>query len=300
MIAAPPIQHISAGMLAVLVHAALLAALVFGMSWTSLPHVPVQADLWAELPTPARPPAPPPEPPPIQPPRVEPVSIEPPRVEPTPPPPAPPVPRVQPAPTPDIAVQQEQRRLRDERLREEQAQRQREIEAARQREEEARRQAEAARLERERAEQARREREQAEAELRELQRRQMEEEAQRMRAQMDADAARQRLALAAGQARVIEDHRMLIREKILGEMHLPPNLQGNPEVEYRVDLMPTGEVARVTLVRSSGQSAYDAAVERAILRASPLPLPADRDVARLFRQGLILKFRPSENPARSG
>jgi colicin import membrane protein len=291
MIVAPPMQHVSAGTLAVLVHVALLAALVFGMSWTSLPHAPVQADLWAELPEPSRlrvPPAP----------MVEPVPIEPPRIE--PPPPPPPVPRVQPPAAPDIALEQEQRRLREERLREERAQRQREAEAARQREEEARRQADAARLERERAEQARREREQAEAELRELQRRQMEEEAQRMRAQMEADAARQRLAMAAGQARVIDDHRALIRERILDQMHLPPNLQGNPEVEYRVDLMPTGDVLRVTLVRSSGQPAYDAAVERAILRASPLPLPADRDVARLFRQGLILKFRPSENPARSG
>lgn len=289
MIAAPPMQHVSAGTLAVLVHMALLAALVFGMSWTSLPHAPVQADLWAELPEPPRlrvPPAP----------MMEPVPIEPARIE----PPPPPIPRLQAPAAPDIALEQEQRRLREERLREERAQRQREAEAARQREEEARRQADAASLERERAEQARREREQAEAELRELQRRQMEEEAQRMRALMEADAARQRLAIAAGQARVIDDHRALIREKILDQMHLPPNLQGNPEVEYRVDLMPTGDVLRVTLVRSSGQPAYDAAVERAILRASPLPLPADRDLARLFRQGLILKFRPSENPARPG
>lgn len=203
-------------------------------------------------------------------------------------------------PAPDIAVEQEQRRAREERLREERAQRQREAEATRQREEDARRQAEAARQERERAEQARREREQAEAELLERQRRQMEEEAHRMRAQMEADAARQRLTLAANQARVVEDFRAQIKDKILEYMRLPPSLRGNPEVEYRVDLMPTGEVLRVTLLRSSGQPVYDAAVENAILRASPLPLPADRDIARLFRQGLILKFRPSENPERSG
>ncbi|MCU0934314.1 MAG: hypothetical protein MUE86_07760 [Thiobacillaceae bacterium] len=34
-------------------------------------------------------------------------------------------------------------------------------------------------------------------------------------------------------------------------------------------------------------------MERAILKASPLPLPPEREAAQVFREGLILKFRPS-------
>jgi colicin import membrane protein len=48
-------------------------------------------------------------------------------------------------------------------------------------------------------------------------------------------------------------------------------------------------------VKSSGQPAYDSEVERAILKASPLPLPGEKEAAAVFREGLTLKFRPLEN-----
>jgi colicin import membrane protein len=44
----------------------------------------------------------------------------------------------------------------------------------------------------------------------------------------------------------------------------------------------------VKLAKSSGNRAYDEAVERAILKSSPLPLPEDRS---LFRKQLQLRFR---------
>jgi colicin import membrane protein len=55
--------------------------------------------------------------------------------------------------------------------------------------------------------------------------------------------------------------------------------------------LPTGEVLTIRLVKSSGNSAYDAAVERAILKSSPLPLPPSRD---LFSRELKLTFRPHD------
>jgi colicin import membrane protein len=56
-------------------------------------------------------------------------------------------------------------------------------------------------------------------------------------------------------------------------------------------------VERVTLTNTSGQPLYDSAVERAIFKASPLPLPSDRQAAQKFREGLQLKFRPSDDAA---
>jgi colicin import membrane protein len=78
-------------------------------------------------------------------------------------------------------------------------------------------------------------------------------------------------------------------------VRLPQKLVGNPEAVFQVTLLPNGEVLRVTLVKTSGQPVYDAEVERAILKASPLPLPGDKGAAAPFRDGLILKFRPLEN-----
>ena len=43
------------------------------------------------------------------------------------------------------------------------------------------------------------------------------------------------------------------------------------------------------LVKSSGVRAYDEAVQRAILKSSPLPRP---DSADMFRRSITLKFRP--------
>ena len=53
--------------------------------------------------------------------------------------------------------------------------------------------------------------------------------------------------------------------------------------------LPTGEVMSAKLRKSSGHKAYDAAVERAILKSSPLPKP---DRPEQFQRALEIKFRP--------
>lgn len=80
-----------------------------------------------------------------------------------------------------------------------------------------------------------------------------------------------------------------IRAKVRGNIVVPPGVQGNPEAVFIVDQLPTGEVVNVRLVQSSGNPALDAALERAIRRFSPLPLPEDK---RLFERTLTLKLRP--------
>ena len=82
-----------------------------------------------------------------------------------------------------------------------------------------------------------------------------------------------------------------IRNKIRGNINLPPDLAGNPEAVFDVALLPTGEVLTVRMRKSSGHKGYDAAVERAILKSSPLPKP---DPASLFERQLELRFRPQD------
>jgi colicin import membrane protein len=80
-----------------------------------------------------------------------------------------------------------------------------------------------------------------------------------------------------------------IKAKIRGNIVLPPDLKGNPEAIFDVVQLPTGEVLSVKLRKSSGHAGYDQAVERAVLKASPLPRP---DRPELFQRALELRFRP--------
>ena len=74
---------------------------------------------------------------------------------------------------------------------------------------------------------------------------------------------------------------------------LPQNIQGNPEAEFDVVLLPGGNSLSIKLKRSSGNAAYDSAVEHAIQKAQPLPLPPDPALFRYFRE-LNLAFRPQQ------
>jgi colicin import membrane protein len=79
--------------------------------------------------------------------------------------------------------------------------------------------------------------------------------------------------------------------KVRSNWLLPPDIKGNPEAVFSVVQLPTGEVLSARIVKSSGNPAYDMAVERAILKSSPLPLPASRE---LFSRELNLTFRPQD------
>jgi len=82
-----------------------------------------------------------------------------------------------------------------------------------------------------------------------------------------------------------------IRSKIKANISLPLEIKGNPEAIFDVVQLPTGEVLSAKLTKSSGHEAYDQAVERAILKSSPLPRAERPDQ---FRRELQLKFRPKE------
>jgi colicin import membrane protein len=82
-----------------------------------------------------------------------------------------------------------------------------------------------------------------------------------------------------------------LKGKIKSNIVLPPDIPGNPEAIFDVVQLPTGEVMSVTLRKSSGFQAYDAAVERAIYKSTPLPKPDRPDQ---FQRNLEIKFRPQE------
>ena len=128
----------------------------------------------------------------------------------------------------------------------------------------------------------------------ELLKREEEQLAQRKNLESAVQEATQKQAERANAARnkAIADYLGSIRGKIRGNIVLPPEIKGNPEALFDVTQLPSGEIISVRLKRSSGNKALDDAIERAILKSSPLPQPKPAD---LFSRSLELRYRPLDD-----
>ena len=278
-------------MLALLVNLLFIAVLVFSVSWQNRKPEAVSAELYA--------------PPPVNTPRPQPKvePVQPPKIEPTPEPkpvPKPPTPIVEKPDTreADIALKAKrdaERKAQEqaERERVEQERERREAEAKKaeeKRQADARQRQQQQQLETMRAQAQRETQLRAEAQ-RETQLRAQAERESQMRAQADAEARGRAAQAAAGAARNKSQLDWIdkIRSRIRGNINLPPDIVGNPEAIFDVVQLPTGEIIDVKLRKSSGVRAYDDAVQRGILKSSPLPKPVPAD---LFQRNLELRFRP--------
>jgi len=125
------------------------------------------------------------------------------------------------------------------------------------------RQAELDRKEKERLAKEREEqRERAERErLAELQRQQKEQEF------ADAIAEEQRLVNAEKDEREANSYRQLIQQRLSENWNRPPSARRGMETMIRLQLVPMGRVVGVTVLKSSGDSAFDRSVEQAAFKA---------------------------------
>lgn len=252
-------EQAMAGGLAFAMHVLFLVLLVFGVSWQ---HKQIDSgvvvDLWRDVPATAPPEveAPPPAP----------------RAKPEPPPPAPKAevkpPPPKPAVKPDIALKEKQEKER--KLKEQVEAKKRAEEKAREAELEKKKRAEAEVLKKKQA---------AEAEAKRI-------ASEQAKAQ-EAVAAQQ----AAAAKREVDKYLDGIRTKVKRFVLVPPSVQGNPEAEVVVTLLPGGEVLNVRIKKSSGNTAYDEAVERAVRRAQPFEVPTGDAFQRNFRE-FTMAFRP--------
>lgn len=242
--------------LAIAMHCLLGTLLYFGVRWQTRPPAPVEAELWSEPPRPAARPATPvaaPAP-------ANPVAREEPRVEPVP-------------AKPDIAVKDERRDLKKpEPKKQEQPKVEPKAEPKK---------PDATKPVDDPIEQALRKEELKRQIARDLQRDEISQKAA-------SDAA----ALGQKAAREWNER---IAAKVRSRVPFPiaNAVTGNPEVIFDVSLLPGLEVGSVRLIKSSGNAAYDEAVERAIKAASPFPRP-ERDGVAIPRN-LNLKTRPKDD-----
>lgn len=255
--------------LALLVHVLLAIALIFGVQWRQTPPASMAVEVWRGVPnvSAAKPSAeapaeeaPPPPPPPV-------------KADPRPEPKAEARPEPKSAAKPDIAVKQEKDKKPKEAPKEPAKDNKAKPEAKndpRPSFDDALKR-EMAQLERQKSVHG--ERLRAEQESRQM-------------AQLKAEQSS--AARASGLAGYADKVRMKIRSNVV----LPPNLAGNPSAVFMLTQLPSGEVVAIKMLKSSGVPAYDSAIERAILKSSPLPLPDDKSD---FQRELKLTFCPQDD-----
>lgn len=127
------------------------------------------------------------------------------------------------------------------------------------------------------------------------QRDRLRKESELLQSQREVNEEQNRIAAqrASAKNRSANEYVAKIRSKIRGNISVPEGIIGNPEAVFDVVQLPSGDILSVKLRTGSGHAAYDSAVERAILKSSPLPKPGD---PQLFQRDLVLKFRPQEHP----
>lgn len=106
-------------------------------------------------------------------------------------------------------------------------------------------------------------------------------------------AERVRAEQAEAKGRVVNEYKAKIQNKITRNIVMPPGVPDDALAIFRVTLLPDGSVLSAIMKKSSGNAAYDNAVERAILKSVPLPLPPDVTMFKEFRI-LELKFQPKK------
>ena len=249
-----------AALLAIIVHSAFFALIVFGVSWQVKHPEPAFAELWDKLPPMQNAPE-------IAPPKPAPEPESEPEVAKPPPPPPKPEPKIEKAPPQpskaDIELQAKREKLekaeREKQLREEKALKEKQ-------------------------------------KLAELEKKRKDEEAKLKAAQKLADdklraeqAAKEAAASAARNAS-LKDYGDKIARLIRDRANIPDSVTGRPEVQVRLRLLVNGVIFDAQVVKSSGDRVYDEAVERAINGIRQWPQPEN---AELFggRRELNLNIR---------
>ncbi|WP_137935989.1 cell envelope integrity protein TolA [Chitinivorax sp. B] len=105
--------------------------------------------------------------------------------------------------------------------------------------------------------------------------------------------AKLKAAADTAKQKAVGDYISQVQSRIKRFVNVPDDVRDNPEAVFEVTLLPTMEVLNVVKRKSSGSTAYDDSIERAILKSSPLPPLPDGMRFQDFRV-LRLVFRPND------
>lgn len=120
-----------------------------------------------------------------------------------------------------------------------------------------------------------------------------EQEKLRVEAARQAEQNRIRAQNARIAKQATADATALIKRKVTQNWNRPGSVSGNLKCKIRIGLIPSGDVMSVVLVESSGNALFDESAERAVRKASPLPVPKDPTIFKGFRS-FNLEFAPDK------
>ncbi len=288
--------------LALGVHALLVLALTWGVSWKQTPEPVLDAELWSALPQVAAPAL-------VEPPLEPPVEAEAePEAEPEPPAPPPPPPVKPPTQTKaDIAAQKkalDERKAKEEATKEklakekaakdkaakdkaakDQLAKKKQAEDKAKKDKLAKEKAAKEKAAKEKAEKAAKAKAEADAQRREAQRK---EQIDRMMGQ--AGGSGNSAGNAAANSGPSASYGGRVAARIKPNVVLADPVVGNPRAEVEVRADADGKIISRRLVKSSGNAAWDQAVLRAIDRTGTLP----RDTDGRVPSALIIGLRPQD------
>lgn len=258
--------RLPAGILALVVHGAFFALLYFGFTWQTQPVATMSVELWQSLPEAVvAPPPPPPES------KVEEVVQPKPRIE-----------EVVPLPPEEVVVKPEIVLPEKKKV---------EVKPVEKKPEE-KKPVEKKPVEKKPAEKKPAEKK-PEIDTRAAEQKAARERAEQIAREQAEQAEHERAEQAAATGRVVDEYTARIQGKIRRNIVMPPDVANDARAEFLVTLLPGGTVLNARLVKPSGNPAYDDAVERAIIKSQPLPLPPDIAMFNRFRE-LRLGFKPTE------
>jgi colicin import membrane protein len=115
----------------------------------------------------------------------------------------------------------------------------------------------------------------------------------RLEAARQVELNKQRAENARIAKKASADATALIKRKVTQNWNRPGSAPKNLKCKIRIGLIASGDVMSVVIVESSGNSLFDDSAERAVRKASPLPVPKDPGVFKQFRS-FSLEFAPDK------
>lgn len=118
--------------------------------------------------------------------------------------------------------------------------------------------------------------------------------AQREKQQREAaeKAAQEASVRSAQLQKAVAEYTALIKAEVERRWVRPPSIRPGLYAEFRIRLLPGGDLQDVKLTRSSGDAAFDKSGENAIRLAGRLPVPADPALFNAAFRQFSFRFKP--------
>jgi len=93
---------------------------------------------------------------------------------------------------------------------------------------------------------------------------------------------------------VAQSYRVGIYQTVVANWSRPPSARNGMQAKLRVELVPTGDVVAVSVLESSGNSAFDRSAEAAVRKARRFEVPKEPDLFEKHFRRFTLLFRPED------